>query len=434
MKRFSKYLIGVLIAVAILLNACPDRSTTSHAQTTTSNDGFISVPFNADNWVFDLWQSDRPPDGGEATFPSSDKKPIYCQTEKLEECKPALNSDNPEGTFYGEKDALYLRGGAGFVKGLEDFEDGIIEYDFLLKAPIAAFVGALVRAEDATNHERIFMRPHHSNQDDAVQYTPVYNDLQTWQLYYGEGFNDYYTYPYEEWLHAKIVVNDTRAELYIEDMENPALFMPDLKRGVPETSRLGLYALNPARLGGFFANYKYKKVDNPPLKNSSAELPTAPKGSINSWERSEPFDEAFLDGKMVLTDAVLSPFESQWTGMDADRVGITALNTLYTPVDGKNSMFVRKTINSESDQIKILELGYSDRANVFLNGELQYIGNNTYRSRNQAFLGTSGYYDRVALPLKEGENELYMAISANARFTGGWGLMAKFSDTSGISF
>ena len=46
-----------------------------------------------------------------------------------------------------------------------------------------------------------------------------------------------------------------------------------------------------------------------------------------------------------------------------------------------------------------LELGYSDRAIVYLNGERLYRGNATYRSRDYRFLGSIGLWDTIYLPL-----------------------------------
>ena len=70
----------------------------------------------------------------------------------------------------------------------------------------------------------------------------------------------------------------------------------------------------------------------------------------------------------------------------------------------------------------MLELGFSDRAVVYLNGRPLYRGDDTYRSRDYRFLGSIGWYDELYLPLEAGENELVIAVSEDL---GGWGLQGR---------
>ncbi len=74
--------------------------------------------------------------------------------------------------------------------------------------------------------------------------------------------------------------------------------------------------------------------------------------------------------------------------------------------------------------------GYSDAASVYLNGSLIYRGNNGYQSRDYRYLGTIGLFDSVVLPLVEGDNEIWIAVSESF---GGWGVMAKIPDREGLS-
>ncbi len=115
--------------------------------------------------------------------------------------------------------------------------------------------------------------------------------------------------------------------------------------------------------------------------------------------------------------------------MIADYSGIINLAKVQAPKKEKNSAFAKVTIVSESEQVKLLKFGFSDRAKVYLNNQLVYGGDNTYRSRDYRFLGTLGYFDELYLPLKKGNNELWIAVSENF---GGWGIQAKFADMAGI--
>ena len=96
---------------------------------------------------------------------------------------------------------------------------------------------------------------------------------------------------------------------------------------------------------------------------------------------------------------------------------------------GENTRFARLVIDSDQRQSKLLSFGYSDAAKVFVNGVLQYSGDNTYMSRDYRYLGTIGLFDAIVLPLEAGENEVLIAVS---EAFGGWGVMAEFADLEGI--
>ena len=74
---------------------------------------------------------------------------------------------------------------------------------------------------------------------------------------------------------------------------------------------------------------------------------------------------------------------------------------------------------------KAVQLGFSDRAHVYLNGAALYGGDATYRSRDYRFLGSIGWHDTVYLPLEQGDNELVVAVSEDF---GGWGVQARVVD------
>ncbi len=52
----------------------------------------------------------------------------------------------------------------------------------------------------------------------------------------------------------------------------------------------------------------------------------------------------------------------------------------------------------------------------------------TFRSRGYRFLGTMGFYDDVYLYLNKGKNELWMAVSEDLQFKGGWGYKLKIKN------
>ena len=66
-----------------------------------------------------------------------------------------------------------------------------------------------------------------------------------------------------------------------------------------------------------------------------------------------------------------------------------------------------------------------------MNGKLVYGGNNSFRTRDYRYLGTIGFFDSLYLDLKEGDNEILLAIKEGF---GGWGMKARIDDLSGIRF
>jgi len=68
-----------------------------------------------------------------------------------------------------------------------------------------------------------------------------------------------------------------------------------------------------------------------------------------------------------------------------------------------------------------------------LNGTFLFRGNDPARSRDYRFLGSIGYFDSLYLPLREGDNELLLAVSEETEDLGGWGVQARFEDLAGIT-
>ena len=122
--------------------------------------------------------------------------------------------------------SLVLQSGYAIVKDSQ-FTDGIIEFDIALTGE-RGFMGAIWRVQDAGNFEEFYLRPHQSGNPDANQYQPVFNGLTAWQLYYGEGYGAPVKYDFNQWMHIKLVISGKNAEIYIKDMEKPALFVNEM--------------------------------------------------------------------------------------------------------------------------------------------------------------------------------------------------------------
>jgi hypothetical protein len=137
------------------------------------------------------------------------------------------------------------------------------------------------------------------------------------------------------------------------------------------------------------------------------------------WEVSDAFNSKDLEG-MVKLNASLKSVRI-WKTLKSEKTGITNLATIQGNSREKNTVFARITVFSETDQIKSLSIGYSDKASVFVNDQLMYSGDNTYQSRDFRYLGTIGLFDRIPVSLRKGKNEIVCAVSESF---GGWGIMA----------
>ena len=318
--------------------------------------------------------------------------------------------------------SLYLKGGMATVKDSQ-FTDGVIEFDIAFTGE-RGFMGAVWRMQNVENYEEFYIRPHQSGNPDANQYQPVFNGVAAWQLYYGEGYSAPLKYDFNQWVRVKIVVSGRNAEVYIKDMYKPALFINELKRET-RAGRVGLSVGNFAP--AYFSNFSFKAVNNPPLKGKAKRPEAAPAGAIMSWMVSSALEGKSLERKYELT--VADKEKLSWKKLDCESTGLANLARLQGVDGSKNTVFARVTIRSESDQIKKMRFGFSDEVKVYFNGRLIYGGTDPYQSRDYRFLGTAGFYDELYLPLKKGDNELWVAVTENF---GGWGLKATFEDPQGI--
>jgi hypothetical protein len=322
----------------------------------------------------------------------------------------------------GGKPSLVMRGGEAWVEG-SDLGDGVIEFDISFDGD-RTFVGAVWRKQDPGNYEEFYLRPHQSGKPDANQYTPIFNGNAGWQLYHGEGYSAPSTYPFGEWIHVRIAISGTRAEVYIDDMETPAVFIPELKRDVA-SGPVGLMAGSQGQ--AWFTGFRFEP--GPVTLKGTRKTPApAPAGTVLSWAVSSAFDSAVVRDLDRLQDwDGLKTLE--WTKLATEPTGLANLARVQGVARGANTVFARVTLISDSDQIKKLSFGFSDAVKVYFDGRAVFSGVDLYRSRDYRYLGTIGYHDAVYLPLKKGENVVWFAV---AESFGGWGLQARLDDPSGV--
>lgn len=318
--------------------------------------------------------------------------------------------------------SLYLSLGFAILQDFS-FSTGIIEFDVALPDE-GGFPGILFRMQDEANYEDVYFRPHQNGNPDAIQYAPTYGNVSSWQLFNGPGHWGQFDFPFGKWIHARLVIATNQGELFLDDMEVPVMFMHDLKRDQTEGT-VGFRGGSRVH----YANFRYVHIEKPELKGHAPEKATAPEStlSITSWLLSTPFSEGTLKGVMNLTND-RKKMDSWWP-IEEDVSGTTNFSRIIDLSEDANSVFAKVILNSEKAQYKNLSLGYSDRVQVFLNGQLLYRGTNRFQSRDYRYLGSIGFFDHIVLPLKQGDNELLLAVSEDF---GGWGVRARIEDASGV--
>ena len=352
-------------------------------------------------------------------------KSVECQTKSIPMEEENWDVQGEKFNFEmkeGQK-SLFLQRSSALAKNVK-FENGIIEFDILF-AESRKFVGFIWRVAD-NNFEELYLRPHQSGNPDANQYTPVFNGNSGWQLYHGEGHGQPFNYRFDEWMHVKIAFKDQDAEFYIDDMETPLFRAYELKKD-SEAGLLGFRANGPEG-GAYFANFKYTVTDDITFTAPPVEKPELGAEVISSWQISSMAFNA-KDLEDIGNIGQLKKSVPKWTTLKAESTGTINISRIQARSREINTVFAKCIIQSESDQVKQLDFGYSDEVVVMCNDQLLYRGDNSFRSRDYRYLGTIGYFDSVYLPLKKGKNEITIAVREGF---GGWGLRAKLKDLEGV--
>jgi hypothetical protein len=343
-----------------------------------------------------------------------------------------LQGEAKAAEYQGHK-ALLLDGGAALLKDFE-MRDSVIDVDVATSAK-RGFFGIQFRLDgDGSNGEEVYLRQHKSGLPDAMQYTPILNTGRNWQIYNGPGFTGAVDIPKDVWFHLRLEIVGAQAKLYVQDMDKPALVMNDLKSGM-QKGQVALFDLIGAT---YFSNFEIRMTPDAPWER---HLPPMPSGTLTKWSLSPSYDALGRNLERPLSSAESDAIH--WQDVEAEPPGFVVLyryreaphpmvtfqgdfSKRLEPQPGMKVLYARSTIESDRDQVKKLELGYSDDVSVFLNGKILYRGRSAQGFRDPGFLGIiNPENDAVYLPLKKGSNELMLALS---ELGGGWGFICRLAD------
>ena len=320
---------------------------------------------------------------------------------------------------YRGRSALLLSDGAAWLKGSR-FKDGTIEFDIAFGDALG-FPGIAFRAATRHDYELFYLRQQLSGGPHATQYTPVLHDLYAWQIYAGPSWEGTARWTYDRWMHVKLVVSGSRAELYV-DGDSAVQVIPRL-RGPEGAGEVGFVAV-PGTV--HVANVVVRPGDaTSPAAPATAIRDSTPATVIRSWRVSRPFPESLLVHRTEL-DVV----PGAWTALGVEERGIANLARLAGIADGHNTVVAAVTLTADHAKTVRLRFGFSDRVHVYLNGRLLYAGNDGFGTHDPDFLGIVGLFDELALSLRKGPNELWFAVSETF---GGWAVTADLPEYHGIT-
>lgn len=332
---------------------------------------------------------------------------------------------------YLGRPAIRMRGGRVLLNDV-DFVNGTIEFDIAVSG-YRSFVGTQFRHnESGTQSEFFYLRPHQSGRFDALQYTPIENGNSAWQLF--PEYNAETIIPADEWIRVRLEVAGSELTAYVGDGAEPALAARlatdrtsgaiSLISGVPGGSS-GITA-PPDILTTAYSNFRVTSSNDPV---AAVEYPSLDDRFFSTWMVSPAV--AGPEEAPTTLSADLVPIDG-WVSAAPDHTGRLNLSRYRAFPENANRAMVlaRSAFTSERAQVKRLGIGFSDVGSVFLNGHLVYNANNAYLTRSERYLGVMTVdNDMISLSLKEGRNEVVVAVIENF---GGWGLVAKWEDLDGL--
>jgi hypothetical protein len=318
-----------------------------------------------------------------------------------------------ETTFekFDNRETLVLNGGRIMVKN-QKFANGTIEVEVYANT-IRSFAGITFRRQN-NNMEEVYMRMHKSNQVDAVQYTPIFNNESNWQLFRENQAR--VSFKKTGWNSLRIEVNNQSAEVFVNDEKGMTI---DKLRTEQNTGEIGLFALFSNR----FSNFKFTAKDavERAKKDSSVSVdPTI----ITKWEitKSKPYKAEDIHFENFLKEEYIT-VETEASGLLPISKYIKKSSSGNFEQNKEDYIVASTTVQADRYETKLFSFDYSDRIIVYLNGKAVFKGNNAFRTKGIQYMGHININtNKLYLQLEKGENKIHCVVMDKAN---GWGLIAK---------
>jgi hypothetical protein len=307
-----------------------------------------------------------------------------------------------------------------------NFENGTIEFDVEVDRP-SPFPTIYFRWMDDKDAEHVYLRTGthaKKNAFDAVQYASIINGVNIWDLQH-----EYQTaadIKINEWNHIKLVISGKQLKVYVNDLSEPCLQIPSLE-GNTTHGRIGLGTGFPGQ--SVFANLIVKPDQLEGLSAiPGADITAHDTRYIRDWQVTDPIILPL--GNEVISNNLPKP-ETKFTSISAGRRGLVNLSRKFGGDTNRRFVWLKATITSDIIQSQILKLGFSDEIWVYLNKQPIFVDKDLYIEgmRKSPNGRISLDNSQFPLPLKQGENELLIAVANNFY---GWGIMARLEHLEGL--
>ncbi len=269
--------------------------------------------------------------------------------------------------------------------------------------PAECYVGICFHLADVENHETIYVAPHIGGEPEAIQYDPVINGSNTWQVF-GDA-DGVATAPLqkEHWHLLRVDVWPGIAQVYVHDEGSPKAVFP-LRSGL-RRGRVGLWGYNPS----YVADFEVRTLGAAPPSPPEPKV-TMPPGTVREWlvARYDAASGVFTDPRPATTE----------------HNGTLCLNRLYRAEQGARALAACQIEFPPGSQQAVLEVGYSDHARVWQGNALLHEGE--WRWNPSA--GADGRIrpGHVKIPARAEAGWRLLVAEVTALEPGfGWGLTAR---------
>ncbi len=182
-----------------------------------------------------------------------------------------IRAENAAVVTWQGRPALRLENGLALLAGCRPADARI---EVLVGTEGPAYPGIAFRLADERSYELAYPVPHVSGQFDALQYDPVFQGSNTWQLYCGPGYQRAAEVPTGRWFRLQLEFSGPRAALCVDGQ--PPLVVEQLAHA-PAAGACGLWTYLPA----YFAGLRVTAGSG--LLEARGVSPTPAPGAVLAW-------------------------------------------------------------------------------------------------------------------------------------------------------
>lgn len=306
-----------------------------------------------------------------------------------------------------EKGVVLLSQDPRLSQGLELSHDPGLTA-FTLEADVAlegesGYVGLVFGATDPANYELVYVY-RGEGQAGWIQYDPVMNGSNTWQIYNGPRYQSSgVVVPPGEWVHLALRVEPDRAAITAGDAREPQLVVNPLMLGA--RGKVGVWGYCPGYVSNLVIRSSGPVGRSPGAEPSSQPfLPTTqlPVGLVTHWQVADCAD-------------------GPWIEAAVEENGILNFNRHFAMRGPNPVAYARAEVHAERACLADVSLGFSDRVRLLVNGAEVYQSEWRWGPPE-----TDGRirpnHTTLKVPLRPGANTILAEVAAT-ELPFGWGLV-----------